>query len=219
MSDGPLFFYGCFHAGLVYSWRWGANDKAGLPAQILQTDRTERNSPMQVQPKHSGFFATILRSAALCFPVVLAACSSANSSSSNPITNPPPVNAQTTYSNAALSGTYSISIVAYVPSSNVLGSDLGTAQLDGNGNITAMSFADYYSGTGGNPCQFTGTGTYSVNSNASGTASVTLSSTNCASSVPPGALTFNLEAAQQGSSFLLTENDGKQLAQVTGLKQ
>ncbi len=159
----------------------------------------------------------ILRSAALLCPVVLVACGgTSNSSNSNPITNPPPVSAQTTYSKAALSGTYSISVLAGTASG--IGSDLGTAQLDGNGNITAMSFTDYFS-QGGNPCQFNGTGTYSVTSNASGTASITFNSTNCASSVPPGPLTFNLEAAQQGASFMFTENDGKQLASGTGLKQ
>lgn len=171
---------------------------------------------------HSAIFAAILRSAALCFPLVLVACGGTHSSStstSNPITNPPPVSAQTTYSNSALSGTYSISIIAV--NSNGGGDGLGTAQFDGNGNITAVSLTSFSQLGVPTPCQFTGTGTYSVNSNASGTASISISTTgsvaNCGPTLSP--LAFNLEAAQQGASFLLTENDGKQLATVSGLKQ
>jgi hypothetical protein len=116
-----------------------------------------------------------------------------------------------------LSGTYSFSIFGFIPASSTLLSGQGTAQLDGNGNVTAMSFTDYY--TSGSPCQFTGKGTYSVTSSASGTTSVTVTSANCPGSAPTAPLTFVLQAAQQGASFLLTENDGGELATVTALKQ
>lgn len=180
---------------------------------------------MQVQPKHSGFFAMILRSAALFFPVVLVACSASNSSS-NPLNNPPPVNAQTTYSNAALSGTYSIDVIAGPLGMSLNLSGLGTMQLDGNGNIVNTSFT-VFATDGPNTCTYTGTGTYTLNSNASGNAKVTLSTTNskCASALggtgyfPAQPISLAIQAAQQGSSFLTNENDGLAANTVTALKQ
>ncbi len=230
MSSGSLFFYGCFHAGLVYSWRWDANDKAGLPVQILKTDRTERNSPMQVQPKRSGFFAMILRSAALCFPVILVACSASNSSS-NPLNNPPPVNAQTTYSNAALSGTYSISTGINSETGTACCGETvipiaGTLQFDGNGNITGGSIQYPVPGLAASQTrQYSVKGTYSVSSSASGTAVLAFTFTGGNTDqqyvpfLPTTPFSFTLQAAQQGASVILAESDGLQYISVIALKQ
>ena len=176
-----------------------------------------------------AILAKLLRSAVLCFPVFLVACGGTNSSSnSNPITNPPPVNAQTTYSNAALSGTYSISAIAAYQGVTGLASYQGTAQFDGNGNITAISFTDY---AVGNSCTFTGTGTYSVASNATGTVNLTINTpitvalyqntcTFVEGSSAGISLNFKLEAAQQGASFLLTPSGAQTyLYSITALKQ
>ncbi len=221
----------CSHVGLVYSWRWDANDKVGFPVQILQIDRAERKSTMQVQPKRSGFFATILRFAALCFPVVLAACSASNNSS-NPLNNPPPVNAQTTYSNAALSGTYSISTGINSETGTACCGETvipiaGTLQFDGNGNITAGTFQYPVPGQpANNPRVYSLKGTYSISSSASGTATLifTQLSGNTNQSyvpfIPTGSsFSFTLQAAQQGASVILAESDGLQYISVIALKQ
>ncbi len=178
---------------------------------------------MQVHPTQVQWMRAV-RLAAILFPVVLVACSATNSTTgSNPITNPPPVNAQTTYSNAALSGTYSISYVASPGNSGGLeNTGVGTATLDGNGNISAISLETYWT-DGGFTCQYTGSGTYTVSANASGTAKIFLTSS---TTRPSGsqtctlpALEFATQAAQQGASFFLNENDGNGATLISALKQ
>ena len=126
--------------------------------------------------------------------------------------NPPAVSAQQSYSNASLSGVYSLS------ESGVIGSQMhngtGTLQFDGNGTLTG-SLTDYYAG--GSPCQFSITGTYSVTSSASGTASVTTTTTNPACSGNTGAV--SIEVAQQGQSMVFAENDGLRIDNGIALKQ
>lgn len=159
---------------------------------------------------------------ALFCPVAIyavAGCSSGSNSNSNPITNPPPVSAQTMYSNASLSGTYVIGITGDIPNTSVLGSGIGTAQFDGSGNITAMSLTDSAD------CTFAGTGTYSLDSNDDGSASIGLNPTSgqacetLSHTIGPFSLTLLLKASQQGASFLLVENDAAEDLSITGLKQ
>ncbi len=189
---------------------------------------------MQSESMRTTIFATLLRSAVLCSPLVLLSCGGANSSSnSNPITNPPPVSGQTTYSNAALSGTYSISTGIYSGASNGSGETgviaiAGTMQFDGNGNITAGTFQYPVPGQpANNPRIYTLKGTYSVSSSASGTATLTFTQTSgntipgLVPLIPSGtAYTFNLQAAQQGAAVILAESDGLQyIDSIIALKQ
>ncbi len=158
------------------------------------------------------------RSAALLFPMaLLVACGVGRSSSnSNPITLPPPVSAQTTYSISALSGVYSFSIFTSGPAG--ICSSLETADLDGNGNIDTVRVTgapSYAPPNAPTTCTLKGEGTYSVSNDASGTASIVINTANGNLQ----RLTFSLEAAQQGASFLLVENDGVQSASITALKQ
>ncbi len=227
MSGGSLFCSECSHVGLVYSRRWYSSRKVSSTTQIFQTDRTERNSPMHVQ------LMRVVRLATIFFPVVLVACSATNSSSptgSNPITNPPPVNAQTTYSNAALSGTYSIS--TGIPPGTGMGNGstiipiAGTLQFDGNGNISGGSIQYPVPGLASNQTrQYSVKGTYSVSSSASGTAMLTFTFTGGNTDqqyvpfLPTTPFSFTLQAAQQGASVILAETDDIASMSVIGLKQ
>ena len=180
---------------------------------------------MQVQ------WMRVVRFAAIFFPMALVACSATNSSSttgSNPITNPPPVNAQTTYSNAALSGTYSFSSgIGEATNTNSLIPVAGTLQFDGNGNITSGTFQYPVPGLpANNPRIYSFTGTYSVSSSASGTATLTFTqlsgNTNQGFNpiIPTGSsFAFTLQAAQQGASVILAESDGLQYISIIALKQ
>ena len=171
-----------------------------------------------------------LRPAILCSPLLLClACSSASSSTgSNPITNPPPVSAQTTYSNASLSGTYSIStgIPPGTGGGTVLIPTVGTLQFDGNGNITGGSIQYLVPGLAPSQTrQYSIAGTYSVSSSASGTATLTFKFTGGNTNqgflpfIPSTPLTFTLQAAQQGASVVLAENDAVASFSIVALKQ
>ena len=164
----------------------------------------------------------------------IAGCSSGSASNSNPITNPPPVSAQTAYSNASLSGTYSISTGIYSGAGGCPSGETGviaitgTMQFDGNGNITGGTFQYPICGQPANsPRVYTLKGTYSVSNSASGTATLTftqISGNTNSGLVPliPSATpyAFNLQAAQQGASVILAESDGLQyIDPIVALKQ
>ena len=172
-----------------------------------------------------------LRPAILCSPLLFClACSSASSSGSNPITNPPPVNAQTTYSNASLNGTYSISTGIPPGTGTGNGSALipttGTLQFDGNGTITGGSIQYPVPGLAPSQTrQYSIAGTYSVTSNASGSATLTFTFTGGNTNqqyvpfLPSTPFTFTLQAAQQGASVVLAENDDVSAFSIVALKQ
>ena len=186
---------------------------------------------MQSESMRTTIFATLLRSAVLCSPLVLLSCGGANSSSnSNPTTNPPPVSGQTTYSNSALSGTYSIS-TGIAPETGIVTTAItripiaGTLQFDGNGNITGGSIQYPVPGLTGQTRQYSMKGTYSVSSSASGAATLTftLSGGNTDQSyvpfIPATPLAFTLQAAQQGASIIFAESDGVMNMSIIALKQ
>jgi hypothetical protein len=130
--------------------------------------------------------------AAALLVLLLSGCGSSGSSSSS--SSLPVVSAQTTYSNASVTGTYSV-----VLEEGYTESLIGSFKADGNGNITAGTFTDNQGA--GSLCSVTASGTYSLGSSASGTATITFNSTgNC---IPTRALNFNLQAGAQGNSLQL----------------
>jgi hypothetical protein len=112
----------------------------------------------------------------------------------------PPVYAQTGYSNTSITGTYSILL-----SVGAQGTAAGSFKADGNGNITAgtLKIVNYSS-----TCTVGFTGTYSLSSDASGTASLTSTLSSGSSSClgdwnqlsPTG--TFSIQAGGSGASLL-----------------
>lgn len=104
----------------------------------------------------------------------ISSTSSSSSAGGSGTTIIPPVFAQTTYSNSSLSGTYSASWWMFnSPAITSYYSALGVLKFDGAGNITSGTITvdntDPIS-----PCKFDATGTYSIDSTAAGTASLTL---------------------------------------------
>jgi hypothetical protein len=166
----------------------------------------------------------------------LLSCGGSSSSSPGAVLNPTPVQAQTTYSAASLSGTYTITMIAgeaadIVPPVTFIGS----LSLDGNGNITAgtINGATTTFGTTNSPgtttsSPLTATGKYTLSSNATGTASLMLvgssvSTISNASNGPvsgcfqvPSQLSFNLAAAQQGDSFVFQMAPGSSNVNFSG---
>lgn len=116
----------------------------------------------------------------------------------------PPVQAQTAYTNGSISGTYSI-YLSLGGEENIIGS----FKADGNGNITGGVAQVYVES---NPvCPSTFTGTYAIQSDATGTGTVTVTvgTAPACSDIQAGApLTFSLQAAQQGATLLYVESDG-----------
>ena len=144
--------------------------------------------------------------ALICALGVLTGCGSGGNSISS-ITNPPPVKAQTVYTNASIIGTYAVTASGTVV--------IGTIKADGNGNITSGTITDVYGTTssGDTPnCSLSVTGTYSVQSDGSGTATLQISpgQTNpCTGSTFPGAVMnsqFLIEVSQEGASLYLVNN-------------
>ena len=131
---------------------------------------------------------------------VICGCSSSNGGGGVSIVQP--VQAQTGYSNASLSGTYAFARDA----------DIGTFTADGNGHITSGSMTSYdnYSSPA---CTGTITGTYSVQSSGAGTLTwaITPGSTcaNNGASIESAfenlTPSFNIEVAQQGSAVVAAE--------------
>lgn len=148
--------------------------------------------------------------------LLLAGCG-AKSSMSNPTL--PPVSAQTNYSTASLIGTYSVNLVAAV--NGYLFTDIGTMTLDGNGKITGGSLTVW---GGSIPCTASLSGTYSVNSDASGVAmlNITGNPSGCAGASP---LQFSLQASQQGETVMFAEqttygySNAQQAISGTAVKQ
>ena len=154
---------------------------------------------------------------------------------SGTIVNPTPVQAQSGYSSASLSGTYTITMLA--GSNGAFSSPIpfmGTLVLDGNGNITSGNIIEAASTYGSSAvpgttttCPITATGTYTLGNNATGSASLTLSgaivSANATNNtvvdgclpVPPQ-LSFSIGAAQQGQVFVFQPTAGSTMISLSG---
>lgn len=152
----------------------------------------------------------------------LTACSSTSTSTSSTGTTNPVVQAQTTYSNASINGTYSVTLInAYSPQSEVVSgpnsnyeyTGVGTIQLNGSGIITGGTINLYISGAFVNslgapvPCPFAIAGTYNVQSTAAGTATLNLSSstTGC---VTTETWQLAFEAADGGNAIQFVRTGG-----------
>lgn len=143
---------------------------------------------------------------------LIASCGSSGSGSTSVIA---PVSAATSYSNASIIGTYSVNL-----SNGNAETLIGSFTADGNGNITSGSLAE---NTGAGPaynCTLTITGTYSIQNTASGTATITspglIGCPNGGNST--SAVTFNIQAGQQGQSILFA-GSGNSMYAGTAIKQ
>lgn len=142
-------------------------------------------------------------------PLALAlSCSSESRPGSTSII--PPVMAQTGYSTASLSGTYSLvwTNTGSQESGNLNGfySGVGTMQLNGSGNVTSATLTLYNEGVAA-PCVYTATGTYSLQSTALGSATLNLSSSTkgCTTTAT---WQIALAAANSGSVIQMSRSDG-----------
>ncbi len=193
------------HVTSVFPSAVSVCEDVAKPAIFLLSRSTEKRGSSMTKSMKNFRPAAILALAVLCSPLLLSTGCGANGIDSV-------VSAQQSYSNASLTGTYSFNEVG---STNGLWHDgNGTLQFDGNGNVKG-TMTNYY--VGANPCQFSIAGTYTLSSSASGTASLTTTSTN--SNCVGSAGTVNLQAAQQGQSLAFAETDGQRLDTGTALKQ
>jgi len=158
--------------------------------------------------------------AALAAAISLALLTSCGSSGGTSIIQP--VQAQSGYSNASITGTYSLSLASPYNSGQGSGFTDGTGSFvaDGAGNITSGTLTEHYAGA--EVCTLTFTGTYSLQSNASGTATLNEKATLVSGTGPcraNQALPFWISAGQQGASILLGESDGVNLLSGAAVKQ
>jgi hypothetical protein len=128
----------------------------------------------------------------------ISACSGGSNSNSV-------VQAGSTYSNASIVGTYSFA-TAFVISDSV--TVYGTFVTDGTGNISnGIAYFVPYPGTA-TTCQVSFIGTYTLQSTAIGTMSMTPSASNsCSNSYFPGTANFSVVAGQQGSVFSVSGDE------------
>jgi hypothetical protein len=129
----------------------------------------------------------------------------------------PPVQAQSGYSDASITGTYS-----FILNQSGDYSALGTFSANGSGTITSGTVTITNAGTPAPSCSGTLTGNYSLLSSATGTASLTFTITsgasNCTGLFPASWLTFNIEAGSSGASLLLASSFNGNL-QGSAIKQ
>ena len=119
--------------------------------------------------------------------------------------------AQTGYSNASLSGTYSVQMVSPYSNSGVgFYNGIGTIQFNGSGSITTGTLNVYFAGHTA-PCVYGATGTYSLQSTALGTAALNLSTSTagCAVTVT---YQLSLAAANSGLGIQFASTDGNIIA-------
>jgi hypothetical protein len=150
--------------------------------------------------------------AALAAAIGLALLTSCGSSGGASIV--PPVIAQSGYSNASITGTYSFLLNQ---SGNVAA--LGSFVANGAGAISSGTVAI---GAGSSSCSGTVTGSYSLASTASGTATLTFAissgASNCTVWFTANSLAFNIEAGSSGASLLLASSTDPNV-QGTAVKQ
>ena len=121
----------------------------------------------------------------------------------------PPVFAQTTYSNSSLSGTYSASWWVFNSNEQIVSyyGALGVLKFDGAGNITSGTISIYNITDPTFPCKFNVTGTYSIDSTASGTASLTLVPIAPSSCKTGTTWKFDIAAADGGAAIQMARTD------------
>lgn len=183
-----------------------------------------------MKPLRYCFLATL---ALTTFPLL--SCSGGSNPAS--IVNPPPVQAQTsTYSSSSLSGTYTVSIMEGEADAIVAPvTFLGNLVFDGAGNVSSGSITEAGTTYGGATvdCPLTATGKYTLGSDATGTATLTLagaivSPTANSNSAPvngcypvPAQVSLSIEAAQQGQmfAFQMAAGNGNVNFSGSGFKQ
>jgi hypothetical protein len=132
-----------------------------------------------------------------------------------------PVQAQTGYSIASITGTYSLSLASPTNNSgNGFAEAIGSFTADGAGKISSGTLVERFGGATA-VCTLAFPGTYSLQSNASGTATLTVTSTLTSGSggCPNATLTFNIYAGQSGASLLFNETDSSGLFSGNATKQ
>jgi hypothetical protein len=142
----------------------------------------------------------------------LSACSAGSSNTMQTVL------AQSTYSNASLSGTYSMSwwnFYATANGSSTYYSAIGTIQFNGNGSISGGTLTEYTPNSP-YPCVFSLAGTYSLQSTALGTGTLNLSSStkNC-----PATDTWQIGLAAGGSGSAVELARTDQIASGSAVKQ
>ncbi len=136
----------------------------------------------------------------------LSGCSASRSGSSGGSIIPP-VQAQSGYSNASVTGTYAFSFGSRATQEGYI----GTLIADGNGNITGtLNSQTYHAGA----CSVSIAGTYSVQSNGSGSLSWMLTPAGTSPCSATGTdisditpQSFSMEVAQQGAYIALSGNN------------
>lgn len=153
---------------------------------------------------------TLVTAVAL-FSLVLSGCARSGSSSGNSMI--PPVLANTAYSTASVTGTYSFNSISIQYGAVTTG--IGSVTFDGNGKITGGTVNRYENGA---LCTASETGTYSINSDAVGIATVNLSSSTngCTFNSP---LQLALQASQAGEVLQFVETDNVAAMSGSAFKQ
>lgn len=129
----------------------------------------------------------------------------------------PPVQAQSSYSSATVAGTYSV-YLAEGYTETLLGSFIA----DGKGNISSGSLIENNGGGPTSICTVSITGSYTVQSSASGTATISSSAPGLVGCPGSGnsvtSIQFNIQAGQQGDTVLFV-GSGTQMFSGVATKQ
>jgi hypothetical protein len=142
------------------------------------------------------------RAVLLCLLASVIGCSGGSSSQ-----NSGTVYAQSGYSNASLSGTYSVQFVSpYSKIGSPFYDAIGTIVFNGAGAISGGTIDTYFSGNA-TPCVYSASGTYALQSTAAGTASVSLATTTPGCAVT-ATYQLALQAASSGSAVQFGASDG-----------
>ena len=123
-----------------------------------------------------------------------------------------PSSAETAFSNSSLKGSYALSFAVAVGGGSAVDFTGGTGIIvaDGNGNLSG---SESYSDTNGLVCSnLTIAGTYTINSNGSGVATFSFTSSDPQCS---GSLTQTLAIAE-GGKLVKTTNVNANVAQISG---
>jgi hypothetical protein len=152
-----------------------------------------------------------MKSVAVLLAIIALTLVTSCSSSGGPSSIITPVLAQSGYSNASIAGTYSISLTTPwgTGAGGGIGSseDIGSFTADGAGKITAGTLTErsMYE-----TCTSTFTGTYTLQSTATGIATLIVTSTLASGSGTcnaKGTIPFTINAGQSGASLLFHESD------------
>lgn len=145
-----------------------------------------------------------------------AGCGGGPSSGTDSIINPPPVQAASGFTNASLNGSYAFGSSGVCNNSPCAGTGVVTA--DGNGNLIA---GEETANIGGILCHGTFTGTYSVNSNGTGTATtaLTVDSPSAGRGCVGSTSQLSLAIASGGNNLVLSGQNASSVVVYTAVKQ